>query len=58
VAVQLKDKSSVWLLASTPLDKETKESLKGLGDVKWIIAPDVVHHLYVSDVSNVTSIPN
>ncbi|KAF5345380.1 hypothetical protein D9757_013386 [Collybiopsis confluens] len=37
----------VWVLASTPLTADTKSTIDGLGSVKWIIAPDIVHHLFL-----------
>jgi len=36
-------------LASTPLDTETKAKLDELGKVKYIVSPDIVHHLYLSE---------
>lgn len=38
-------------MASTPLDLETKETIKKMGNVKYIVAPDAVHHLYIAEVS-------
>ncbi|KAH8101818.1 hypothetical protein BXZ70DRAFT_77713 [Cristinia sonorae] len=46
-AIKLKD-GSIWLLASTPLNDETKAKLKELGnDVKYIMAPNVMHHMFL-----------
>lgn len=63
-AVKLRD-GGVWVLASTPLDHETKTKINELGPVKYvfldaqpptrsslhapryIINPDIVHHLYL-----------
>lgn len=39
----------VWVLASTPLNDETKSKLKEIGPVKWIIGADAVHHLFLGD---------
>ncbi|RDB30331.1 hypothetical protein Hypma_007249 [Hypsizygus marmoreus] len=39
----------VWLLASTPLEQETKSKLDELGPIQYIIGADAVHHLYLSD---------
>ncbi|GBE89109.1 hypothetical protein BKA93DRAFT_460556 [Sparassis latifolia] len=39
----------VWLLASTPLDGETKSKLAEIGPVKWIIGADRVHYLYLAE---------
>ncbi|KAJ3479916.1 hypothetical protein NLI96_g8731 [Meripilus lineatus] len=45
-AVKLSN-GDVWVLASTPLNDVTKEKLKELGPVKWIIGADAVHHLFL-----------
>jgi len=47
-AIKLQD-SSLWVLASTPLDTETKSKLDELGPVKYIISPDGLHHLYLGE---------
>jgi len=39
----------VWVLASTPLDDETKAKLDELGQVKYIVNPDIVHHLFLPE---------
>ncbi|KIY74114.1 hypothetical protein CYLTODRAFT_416374 [Cylindrobasidium torrendii FP15055 ss-10] len=39
----------VWVVASTPLSKETKETLDKLGPVQWIVSPDAVHHLFLDE---------
>ncbi|ESK96306.1 hypothetical protein Moror_7092 [Moniliophthora roreri MCA 2997] len=39
----------LWVLASTPLDSETKDKLDQLGPVKYIIGADAVHNLYLAD---------
>jgi len=50
-AIQLQN-GAVWILASTPLDAETKEKLKDLGEVQYIVGADAVHHLFLSDYKN------
>ncbi|KAI0075948.1 hypothetical protein K474DRAFT_1623717 [Panus rudis PR-1116 ss-1] len=45
-AIRLKD-GKVWVLASTPLTEDTKKKLAELGEVRWIIAPNAFHHLFV-----------
>jgi hypothetical protein len=47
-AVKLSD-GNVWVLASTPLDSETKSKLSELGLVKYIVGPDLVHNLYLCE---------
>ncbi|KAI0634776.1 hypothetical protein C8Q77DRAFT_1054843 [Trametes polyzona] len=37
----------VWILASTPLTDETKEKLAELGQVKYIVAGNSFHHLFL-----------
>lgn len=37
------------MLASTPLDTQTKAKLDELGQVKYIVNPDIVHHLYLPE---------
>ncbi|KAI0336653.1 hypothetical protein GY45DRAFT_1376877 [Cubamyces sp. BRFM 1775] len=37
----------VWILASTPLTDETKQKLAELGDVKYIVAGNAFHHLFL-----------
>jgi len=48
VAIKLKS-GDVWVLASTPFCPETKSKLNQMGTVKWLIAANAVHHLYVGD---------
>ncbi|UZJ57348.1 hypothetical protein CBS101457_006668 [Exobasidium rhododendri] len=48
-AVKLSGDKGVWVMASTPLDEETKAKLQEMGQVKYVVAGDVVHHLYVGD---------
>jgi len=47
-AIKLKD-GGVWVLASTTLDAETKAKINELGNVKYIINPDAVHHLFLPE---------
>ncbi|KAF8882181.1 hypothetical protein CPB84DRAFT_1827901 [Gymnopilus junonius] len=47
-AIKLQD-GGVWILASTPLDTETKSKLDELGTIKFIVGADAVHHLFLSD---------
>ncbi|KAH9477979.1 hypothetical protein JR316_0010212 [Psilocybe cubensis] len=47
-AIQLSN-GGVWILASTPLDSETKSKLEELGPIKYIIGADAVHHLFLSE---------
>jgi hypothetical protein len=35
------------VLASTPLDAETRSTLDAMGPVKYIVAADALHHLYI-----------
>ncbi|KAK0473520.1 hypothetical protein EDD18DRAFT_1359028 [Armillaria luteobubalina] len=39
----------VWVLASTPLTQDTKETINKLGPVKWIVAGDAEHHLFLAE---------
>jgi len=45
-AIRMKD-GGVWVLASTPLDEETKSTLDKIGPVRFIIGADAVHHLFL-----------
>ncbi|KAJ7598648.1 hypothetical protein C8J56DRAFT_814806 [Mycena floridula] len=47
-AVKL-DAGDVWVLASTPLTEDTKSTLDNLGPVKYIMAGDIVHHIYLGE---------
>jgi len=47
-AVKLPD-GNIWVLASTPLTDETKEKLGEIGTVKWIVAANAVHFLYLGE---------
>lgn len=40
-------KHDVWVVASTPLSNETKAAIEELGTVKYILAANVDHHLYL-----------
>jgi len=39
----------VWVLASTPLEPETKETIDKLGPVKYLIGPDAEHSLFLAE---------
>ncbi|KAJ3558084.1 hypothetical protein NM688_g1123 [Phlebia brevispora] len=39
----------VWVLASTPLSKETKERVDALGPVHYILAASADHHFFLSE---------
>lgn len=39
----------VWVVASTPCTNETKEAVDKLGTVKYILAADADHHLFLSE---------
>lgn len=45
-AIRLRD-GGVWVLASTPLDEPTKRTIDAMGPVKFIVAPDDQHHLFI-----------
>lgn len=47
-AVRLRN-GDLFLLSPTPLDDSTAEKLNNLGKVKFLVCPNVVHHLYVGD---------
>ncbi|KAF8512044.1 hypothetical protein JB92DRAFT_3083399 [Gautieria morchelliformis] len=47
-AVRLRN-GGVWVLASTPLDTETKTKLDELGNVTYIASGDALHWLYLDD---------
>ncbi|KAI6006982.1 hypothetical protein EDD15DRAFT_2358055 [Pisolithus albus] len=47
-AIKLSD-GGVWVLASTPLTEETKRTIDELGQVKYIINADAVHHLFLGE---------
>nr|GAT54802.1 predicted protein [Mycena chlorophos] len=47
VAVKLSS-GDVWILASTPLSQETKEALDKMGPLKWIMAGNAFHHMYIA----------
>jgi hypothetical protein len=47
-AIKLRD-GGVWVLASTPLDTETKAKLDEVGEVKYIVNADMVHHLFLPE---------
>jgi len=47
-AIKLRD-GGVWVLASTPLDAETKSKLDEVGQVKYIVNADMVHYLFLAE---------
>ncbi|KAG6914966.1 hypothetical protein DXG01_014189 [Tephrocybe rancida] len=47
-AIKLRN-GGVWVLASTPLEPETKAKIDELGPVKFIVGADAVHYLYIGD---------
>ncbi|TDL21952.1 hypothetical protein BD410DRAFT_789034 [Rickenella mellea] len=47
-AVKLAE-GDVWVLASTPLNTETKTKIDELGPVKYIVGPDSVHYLFLRE---------
>ncbi|KAJ7201698.1 hypothetical protein GGX14DRAFT_464735 [Mycena pura] len=47
-AVKLSN-GGVWVLASTPLNPETRQKLDELGPVQYIISADAVHHLFLGE---------
>ncbi|KZS99071.1 hypothetical protein SISNIDRAFT_472105 [Sistotremastrum niveocremeum HHB9708] len=46
-AIKLRD-GDIWVFASTPLNEPTKSKLDSIGAVKYLVAPDGVHHLYIN----------
>ncbi|KAH8806818.1 hypothetical protein DL96DRAFT_1473860 [Flagelloscypha sp. PMI_526] len=48
-AIRLENGSGVWVLASTPLTIDTKETLDAMGPVKWIMAGDMLHYMFVKE---------
>lgn len=55
-AVKLAD-GGVWLIASTPLTDATKKRLAELGEVKYIVGPDVVHNLFLRQFFSFFQVP-
>ncbi|KAG6840431.1 hypothetical protein C0991_006743 [Blastosporella zonata] len=47
-AIKLKT-GGVWVLASTPLEPETKAKIDEMGTVKYIVGADAVHYLYIGE---------
>jgi len=39
----------IWVLASTPFNNETKVAVEKLGTVKYIVAPNVDHHFFLTE---------
>lgn len=50
-AIRMRDGQSVWMIASSPLDQLTKDKLKELGKVRYLVAPDAVHHVFLKQYS-------
>ncbi|KAJ7054379.1 hypothetical protein C8F01DRAFT_488762 [Mycena amicta] len=46
VAVKLTS-GDVWVMASTPLTLDTKDTIDKMGPLKWIVASNASHHLYL-----------
>lgn len=38
--------NTLWMHSPIPLTAELKEELMALGDVRWIVAPNLAHHLF------------
>ncbi|KAG8949936.1 hypothetical protein FRC03_000213 [Tulasnella sp. 419] len=51
-AIKLND-GSVWLVASTRADDETIAKINEIGPVKYIVSPDVEHHLSLKAYSDI-----
>ncbi|KAG1859156.1 hypothetical protein C8R48DRAFT_714879 [Suillus tomentosus] len=47
-AIKLRQ-GGVWVLASTPLTQETRNKIDELGEVKYIIGANAVHHLFLGE---------
>ncbi|KAG1795329.1 uncharacterized protein HD556DRAFT_379838 [Suillus plorans] len=45
-AIKLRQ-GGVWVLASTPLTQDTRNKIDELGEVKYIIGADAVHHIFL-----------
>ncbi|THH01294.1 hypothetical protein EW026_g1390 [Hermanssonia centrifuga] len=43
------DNGKVWILASTPLTEQTREKLQELGDVRYIVAGNHFHNIFLKD---------
>jgi Domain of unknown function (DUF4336) len=46
--VRLQD-GCLWLHSPVPISSELKAELNGLGEVKYVVAPSKMHHLFVVD---------
>ena len=46
--VRLAD-SSLWLHSPVPLSSDVRSQVAALGDVRYIVAPNKLHHLFVAD---------
>ncbi|THH01291.1 hypothetical protein EW026_g1387 [Hermanssonia centrifuga] len=42
----------VWVVASTPLNTETKETIDAMGSVEYILAASADHHLFLGEWKN------
>ncbi|KAG1900311.1 uncharacterized protein F5891DRAFT_309708 [Suillus fuscotomentosus] len=47
-AIKLRQ-GGVWVLASTPLTQDTRNKIDELGEVKYIIGADAVHHMFLGE---------
>lgn len=47
-AIKLKN-GDVWVLASTTLDAPTKSTIDGMGNVKYIIGPNIEHNVFLGE---------
>ncbi len=46
VAIKLSD-GTVWVLASTPPDDQTRKEIDSLGTVTYIVSPNTDHHFFL-----------
>jgi hypothetical protein len=52
-AIRLRgENGGVWLLASTPLDEQTKAKLNEMGPVKYVVAGDYEHSMFVKQYAD------
>ncbi|KZS97447.1 hypothetical protein SISNIDRAFT_450259 [Sistotremastrum niveocremeum HHB9708] len=47
-AIKLKG-GEVWVICSTPLSEETKTAVNNLGPVKYLVAPNIVHNIFLTE---------
>ncbi|KAH8817595.1 hypothetical protein DL96DRAFT_391629 [Flagelloscypha sp. PMI_526] len=52
VAIRLRSQEGVWVMASTPLSPDTKQTIDNLGSVKYIVGADRVHYLFLKEYQN------